>query len=440
MGRAVNLYPFIAFALCSAFAFTQKWSLPEFCWGTWLAALAYTWGCIVTAPLQIILSLQENKADYARRLPFLNRLPLGCLLCGVCIVSLSAGIIAFYIYTYLFSFYGLFLSVFSSMEPDELFGKNGFINSDFFTPVAYLAGHYWPIAAGVLLARSEDLFGKNPWKRLVMPFQKEIFRLHVMVLAMPFITLIAYALFRKTYQPITVVILMGLLWLLPQKRKKDEAKPENTPESSVLRTEFQILPALMIGIFAIAAGFYATYPAYLDTLDFTESRSVSSPSGGKHHSAARGESQTANRHAEIDEELRQTVRQENHVRMMKENDGEPAYSEAPDGIFGYIEPDDLNNPGRFVLKQKYEKDSHFEIHKIRGGGRILGFISEEANEKIKRSYSRSGSAEITLYNYRWSGAPVMFCLPLNQIKPGFSSRNAKTDKGDSVLALDITVR
>lgn len=218
MKTVFNPYGVIGFGLTSYFAVAQEWSLPEFCWGAWLAGLLYAWGCIATASLQIILSARADKAAYEERLPFLQHLSPIVFMFGVTAVSVCVGILAFRIYSFLFGFYGLFLSVFAEMEPHALFGRNGFINSDFFSPVAYLLNLFWPVAVGVLIANWKDLFGKNPWKRIVLPFQREILRLHVMILALPFAAMLSWALFKEAYQTITIVILLGLLYLLPKKR------------------------------------------------------------------------------------------------------------------------------------------------------------------------------------------------------------------------------
>jgi hypothetical protein len=138
------------------------------------------------------------------------------ILLGVTGISVLTGMLAFRLYSYLFGFYGLFLSVFSEMAPLELFGRNGFINSDFFTPVMYLLDRFWPMAAGAIVANWEDFFRENPWKRIMLPMQKEILRMHIMILALPFFAMMAWALFRGAYQSITIVFLMGLIYLLPK--------------------------------------------------------------------------------------------------------------------------------------------------------------------------------------------------------------------------------
>jgi hypothetical protein len=109
------------------------------------------------------------------------------------------------------------------MEPHILFGRNGFINSDFFTPVAYLINIFWPMALGTLITSLKDFYKKDPWQRIILPFQREVLRMHVMILALPFIALIAWALFGNKYQPVVIILLLGIFYLLPWKETKDEA-------------------------------------------------------------------------------------------------------------------------------------------------------------------------------------------------------------------------
>jgi len=76
---------------------------------------------------------------------------------------------------------------------------------------------------GTLIANADEFMKKNPWKRILLPFQSnEILRIHIMTVAMPFLMLIAWALFRTTYQPVTIVLLIGIFYLLPKKRQKDK--------------------------------------------------------------------------------------------------------------------------------------------------------------------------------------------------------------------------
>ena len=142
---AVNL---IAFGLTSYLAVTQQWSVQELCWSVWLAGLFYSWTCVITAAIQILLTARTQKEYYDTAVPFIKRISPEVFALVIIPVTLLVGLIALYLYCCLFSFYGLFLSVFAEMEPHSLFGRNGFINSDFFTPVTYLAQSLWPMIRG----------------------------------------------------------------------------------------------------------------------------------------------------------------------------------------------------------------------------------------------------------------------------------------------------
>jgi hypothetical protein len=228
LNKIFHLPSITGFGVSSAFAVTQGWSLPEFCWSTWLAGLIYSWMCVFTAVIQIVLTASPDKKIYENRLPIFQSVSANIFSLVIFLIVIIAGYVAFWIYAYLFGFYGLFLSFFSEMEPHFLFGRNGFINSDFFTPVIHLLILFWPMVLGTLIAKAEDFLRNNPWKRMLFPFHSEIIRIHVFIICLPFITLIAWALFGESYQPITIVVLMGLFYLFPRKEKDDE--PENEKE------------------------------------------------------------------------------------------------------------------------------------------------------------------------------------------------------------------
>jgi hypothetical protein len=213
---SMNPFGVAGFGLASGFAVTEGWSLPEFCWSTWLAGLLFTWGCILTAALHSILIASSMQEACGKRFPILLSLSPTIFGLGVTGIALCAGWLAFQIYNYLFAFYGLFLSVFARMEPLSLFGENGFINSDFFSPVAYLLDRYWPMALGVVVANGDTFIQGDPWKRILLPLRREIVPLHIMILALPFLSLLAWSLFGGRFQTATIVLLMGLLYLLPR--------------------------------------------------------------------------------------------------------------------------------------------------------------------------------------------------------------------------------
>lgn len=146
---------------------------------------------------------------------------------GLLVAVILVAFVAFRCYTYLFGFYGLFLSVFAEMEPHSFFGRNGFINSDFFTPVAYLLQLFWPMVLGTLAANGRVLFGRKPWKRIAFPLQSEIIRIHVLTLTLPFISMLTWFLFRDNYQRSALVLLLGIFYLLPRKSTGVETGENN---------------------------------------------------------------------------------------------------------------------------------------------------------------------------------------------------------------------
>jgi len=76
---------------------------------------------------------------------------------------------------------------------------------------------------GTLIANADDFVKNKTWMGILLPFRSnEILRIHILTLALPFVTLIAWALFKTAYQPITLVLLIGLFYLLPKKRKKNK--------------------------------------------------------------------------------------------------------------------------------------------------------------------------------------------------------------------------
>jgi len=174
----------------------------------------------MTAAIQMMLTARAQKDYYHANIPLMKKIPPALFALGMIPVALLIGFVGLYLYTWLFSFYGLFLSVFAEMPPVDLFGRNGFINSDFFTPVTYLADRYWPVILATLIANANVLLSRNPWERIVLPFKNnEIMRIHIMILVMPFLAMITWALFKGAYQQLTIILLIGIFYLLPKKQQ-----------------------------------------------------------------------------------------------------------------------------------------------------------------------------------------------------------------------------
>ena len=208
------------------FAVKQGWSVREFCWSTWVCSLSFSWLCVLFGYSHLLFKLKSEgeKLGASVAVEFIRRPFVASLLVftGGTIAAAAAAVI----YMNLYSFYGLFLSVFAEMKPLELFGKNGFINSDFFTPVAFLAKRFWPMMIFTAVSGLRPLLGPDPWSKMIMPFRsREIVRIHVMTVALPFLSVIFWMIFRERYNTPAVIALLAIFFLfsLPSRRREKGA-------------------------------------------------------------------------------------------------------------------------------------------------------------------------------------------------------------------------
>lgn len=204
------------FTLAGAYSVVGSWTLSEFCWSTWLAGFVLFLVTIFSRICRDILFLRRDKPLYENRFPFLRRIHsdlffiLGLAFWGV------VGYAGWYLSCLVFGIYGIFLSVFSEMEPLTLFGRNGFINSDFWTPVMFLVARFWPMAAGTVIANWRQILGGasiGPGENILL--SSELTRIHVMVLLIPFLSLGAWAIWGESYQTAVLLVLMALFYFWP---------------------------------------------------------------------------------------------------------------------------------------------------------------------------------------------------------------------------------
>lgn len=211
-----------AFILTAYSAYSMKWSLQEYCWILWMTGLVYTWVCISTAMFQIVLTARREKELYKDSLPFASWMPPGNFVVVISITAITAGALSFIIYNFIFGFYGVFLSFFAEMYPYRFFGRDGFINSNFFTPVIWLIVVFWTMPVGTLIARKDDFLGPKPWRRLLFPLQKEVIRMHILTIGMPIITLLTYVMFKRFYEEIVIIVLLAIFYFLPDGKKSEK--------------------------------------------------------------------------------------------------------------------------------------------------------------------------------------------------------------------------
>lgn len=92
------------------------------------------------------------------------------------------------------------------------------------------------MAVGPVMAHWELFTCPRPWKRLLLSLEMEPVRLHFMVLAFPFFLLIAWLMVRDNYQTSTIVMLMGAVYLVPNRHPSDRSNGENGSNKASERT------------------------------------------------------------------------------------------------------------------------------------------------------------------------------------------------------------
>ena len=208
--------------LAAVFAVAGDWTLQEFCWSTWAAGLTYVAVSVITGAFHTIIASMSLKSRTEEHIPKIASISPAIFTAITTILVLILTPAILYIYAFLFSIYGLLLSFFAEMEPHELFGRNGFINSDFITPVRHLLSAFWPMVLGTLIANWQDFVQDQPWKRMFVPTESEMIRVHVLVVAMPFIALLAWAVLGEAYHSVAIVLLMGVFYLLTINKPTDK--------------------------------------------------------------------------------------------------------------------------------------------------------------------------------------------------------------------------
>jgi len=204
------------FIISTAAAYYYEWNLQEYCWTVWVSSLYFSYAYLLSWIINLILSATEIKEMAVGKYEFIREIPGSVFLIIITAASLFAGYLFFYAYTWIFGFYGIFLSVFSEMEPHSLFGRNGFINSDFFTPLVYLTEKMWPMIAGTIISGLEIFFSKKDWRKTLIPFQESrILSVHLMVVLMPFATIIAWMIAGDNYHFPVILFLNALFFIIP---------------------------------------------------------------------------------------------------------------------------------------------------------------------------------------------------------------------------------
>lgn len=204
------------FGLSVTFAVLERWRLPELCWGFWISGLACSWAFVLAGALRTLLVPVSALPTALRTWPPLANLPAAGWRVLMGLGGLAAGVVMFYVYGYVFGFYGLFLSVFAEMEPHHLFGRDGFINSDFSWAVIVLLERFWALVLGGLATNLHLALRGSPWRVTRLPFSLQLLPIHLMVLGLPFISLLMWMLVGDRYHLPAVVLVLALFHFFPR--------------------------------------------------------------------------------------------------------------------------------------------------------------------------------------------------------------------------------
>jgi hypothetical protein len=224
IGRIINL---ICLLVSILLLFLQGWKLNEFCWIVWVTGLMFSYLCSITGFFHLLFDIKNQSETLTQFVPFFIYSKKVLFILLILTAGLVASSIAILIYTYLFGFYGLFLSVFARMEPLNLFGENGYINSDFFTPLKFLLEKFYMVVIVSLISNFFFILRIDPWSKIFLPFKsKEILRIHIMTLLLPFLSLLFFALFKDKYQTPVIIALLCLFYLInfnfPKRKSREK--------------------------------------------------------------------------------------------------------------------------------------------------------------------------------------------------------------------------
>lgn len=208
----VRFLPNLAgFLLAAPVAVYQGWQLQEFCWSVWIAALVLTWVSVLSASIRMLGRAGPSRQSLLNHFPGVSQVPQTVFSLIFTVAVFGFATLACQLVAFIFGFYGLFLSFFAEMEPHVFFGRNGFINSDFYGPVLYLLESYWPLVVAVLIANANTVFSSCSRGDALNQISAPVLRIHVFVVLQPFLAILFWLIFGENYHTPAVLALMALL-------------------------------------------------------------------------------------------------------------------------------------------------------------------------------------------------------------------------------------
>ena len=230
MNLTGTLLDLLAFGFTAFMALKFEWRANELCWGLWISSLLTGWLIILSSVLRSLLHLagivhlrEEDLPEtvdpltaYFRSKAFstqnvtdsrqFNSWTPVLVVIGI----LMIGGFTWFHFTFFHSVHGLLMSVFVSMEPEELFGPNGFINAGSNKILAYLIDNYWAMILATLMVRRSYIFSGNPGSNLKIIYQSVV-RIHVFILLSAFLFFLVH-FGIETYERVLLMILLFLFF------------------------------------------------------------------------------------------------------------------------------------------------------------------------------------------------------------------------------------
>ena len=225
-----TLLDLLAFGLTAFMAFKFEWKANELCWGLWISSLLTGWLIILSSVIRSLLHLagfvrlpeedlpetEDPLSAYFRSRAFGSKNVSGSRQFNSWVpVLTAAGILViggctWFHVTFCHSVHGLLMSVFVSMEPEELFGPNGFINAGSNKILAFLIDNYWAMILATFVARRSYIFSGNPGSNLKIIYQSVV-RIHVFILLSAFLFFLVH-FGIETYERVLLMILLFLFF------------------------------------------------------------------------------------------------------------------------------------------------------------------------------------------------------------------------------------
>ncbi len=216
MSRLSRITNGTTFVFVGAAAMLGDWKLREVCWGFWIQGFGVSLLLVAVAVLRCFFTSPSNLARRVAHRPTWMQQPPPLLwllhFTGACFFgyAIMIGLCL------LFWFYGMFLSFFAEMEPLELFGRNGFVNTGIVEPMKHLVVRFWPMIAATGLRQLIIFRQASAWGMVIKPFSREVAPLHALILIMPMIALFFYwALGPSHWEKPAVLAVLALMAFWP---------------------------------------------------------------------------------------------------------------------------------------------------------------------------------------------------------------------------------